>query len=388
MQIVEVNSPSLAQKFLHFPIAFYDGDPNYIRPLDTDVESVFDPAKNKFFRHGSCKRWILMGNEGNPVGRIAAFINRKTVKSFDQPTGGMGFFECINNQMAAFRLFDTARDWLREQGMEAMDGPINFGDRDRWWGLLVDGFHPPCYCCNYNPPYYRDLFEQYGFNVYFKQFTYYRDVQEQLETRYSTRAEAIMNNPDYSFEHLTKGKLDKYTDDFRTIYNKAWARHKGVGEMAQQHARQIIGKLKPVIDEHIAWFAYFKNEPVGFFLSIPELNQLFVKDVNGKLDLSGKLRLLWNKWTGRCKTMYGIAFGIVPEHQRKGVETAMIVSAANFIQNNPRVQYQNLQMNWIGDFNPKMMNVAEHIGGKIYKTHHTYRYLFDRTKEFKRHPIL
>jgi len=79
-------------------------------------------------------------------------------------------------------------------------------------------------------------------------------------------------------------------------------------------------------------------------------------------------------------------FGVVPEHQRKGVEAAMIVSASKLFQQKGQVPYTELQMNWIGDFNPKMMHVAEQIGAKVYKTHHTYRYLFDRNKEFKRHP--
>lgn len=388
MQILEVNTPSLAKAFLQISSILYKGDRNYIRPLDKDVESVFDPKTNKFFRHGSCKRWVLMNGNGSVIGRVAAFINRKTATTFEQPTGGMGFFECIDNIPAAFELFDTAKSWLQEQGIEAMDGPINFGDRDRWWGLLVEGFHPPCYCCNYNPPYYRNLFERYGFQLYFKQFTYYRDVLAKLDDRYLKRANAIISDADYSFRHLRKNNLDKYIEDFRIVYNKAWAKHKGVGEMTQLQAKLIIGKLKPVIDERIAWFAYFKNEPIGFFLSIPELNELFVRHVDGQLGPLGTLKLLWNKWTRKCKTMYGIAFGIVPEHQRKGVETAMIVAAANYLQNDSRIPYRQLQMNWIGDFNPKMMNVAEHIGGKIYKVHHTYRYLFDRDREFKRHPII
>ena len=50
-----------------------------------------------------------------------------------------------------------------QKGMEAMDGPINFGERDRWWGLITEGFTPPLYCMNYNPPYYIALFENYGF---------------------------------------------------------------------------------------------------------------------------------------------------------------------------------------------------------------------------------
>lgn len=387
MQILEVTSTQLAQKFLQLPLRLYKGDPNYIRPLDTDVECVFDPQKNKFFKHGSCKRWLLL-NQGVVIGRIAAFINRKTAKSFDQPTGGIGFFESVNDREAAFKLFDTAKQWLAGQGMEAMDGPINFGDRDRWWGLLVEGAHPPCYCSNYNPPYYRDFFEEYGFQLYFRQFTYFRKVRQALSDRYQKFALSLLSDPAYSFQHLRKANLSKYIEDFRSVYNKAWVKHKGVGEMTLAQAANIIGKLKPVMDERIAWFAYHNHEPIGFFLSIPELNQLFVKDVNGRMDLAGKIRFLYNKWTDRCRTMYGLVFGIVPEYQRKGVEIAMIVAVANYIKDNPRFPYEDLQMNWIGDFNPKMMHFAEHIGGYVYKTHHTYRYLFDRNREFKRHPIL
>src|SRR5690606_21529879 len=174
--------------------------------------------------------------------------------------------------------------------------------------------------------------------------------------------------------------------DFLTVYNKAWVNHKRVEDMTLAKAKEIVYSLKPVLDEKIMWFAYYKKEPIGFFICIPELNQLIVKYADGKLDLWGKLRLLYNKWTGKCKTMYGIVFGVVPEHQRKGIEAAMIVASAKVIQDKDQVPYRELQMNWIGDFNPKMMHVASQIGAEIYKTHHTYRYLFDRNKEFKRHP--
>ena len=197
-------------------------------------------------------------------------------------------------------------------------------------------------------------------------------------------AERVMRNEDYSFRHIEKSKIDKYAEDFRLIYNKAWVNHEGVGEMEKVEACKLVNSLKPVIDERIIWFAYYKDEPIGFFISIPELNQLFVKYVDGKLDSFGKLRLLFNKWTGATRSMSGLAFGIVPAFQRKGVEIALIVAAAKAIKD--KVPYKDIEMNWIGDFNPRMMHVAEQIGAKIYKTHHTYRYLFDRSKEFRRHP--
>ncbi|WP_242918869.1 hypothetical protein [Pontibacter liquoris] len=383
MQLIEVTTPELVQEFLLLPVQLYKIDPNYIRPLDKDVEQVFDKKKNKLLRDGEVIRWVLRNEAGKTIGRVAAFINNKTARTYEQPTGGLGFFDCINDQATANTLLDACRTWLQERGMEAMDGPINFGDRDRWWGLLAEGFHPPTYCMNYNAPYYQQLFESYGFEVYFKQYVYYRTVEEPLEPKYLSKATTILNDPDYHFQHLDKKDLKKYAEDFRTVYNKAWTKHEGVKGMSEAQAMSVMNQLKPVLDERIVWFGYYKGEPVSFFISLPELNQLF-KYVNGKMDLWGKLKFVYHRWKGDCKTMYGIVFGVSPEHQRKGVETAMVVSSSKVIQNNPAIPYKDFQMNWIGDFNPKMMNVAMQVGGRIYKTYHTYRFLFDRTKEFKR----
>lgn len=387
MQLIEVNTPDLAQEFLMLQVRMYKKDRNYIRPLDKDINNVFDPKKNKLLRDGEAIRWILKDDKGKSIGRVAAFINKKTANTFEQPTGGMGFFDCINNQEAANMLFDACKNWLQERGMEAMDGPINFGDRDKWWGLLIDGFSAPNYGMHYNFPYYQQLFENYGFGLYFNQFTYYRKVEDPIPEKYREKAERIISNPAYTFRHMDKSDLKKYTEDFRTVYNKGWAKHEGVKAMSEAQAASIMNTLKPVIDERIIWFAYYNQDPVGFFIAIPELNKLF-RYVNGEMNLWGKLKFIFHKWRGACNTMYGIVFGITPEHQSKGVEAAMIVEAGKFIQGNRSMPYVDLQMNWIGDFNPKMMHLVEQVGGRIYKTHATYRYLFDRTKEFKRAAII
>ena len=387
MHLIEVTNAATAQEFIQFQVDLYRQDPNYIRPLDKDIEDVFDPKKNKLLRKGVCKRWILKNDHGKTIGRVAAFVNEQTAKKYDQPTGGMGFFDCINNQDAANMLFDACKTWLQEQGMEAMDGPINFGDRDRWWGLLVEEFSPASYATNYNYPYYRQLFENYGFQVYFNQYTYIRQVVGGVPAKYEARADAILKDPDYSFRHMVKSNMEKYAEDFRVVYNKAWAKHQGIKEMSQAQAQVIMKKLKPIMDEKIIWFAYYKEEPVGFFVCIPELNQLF-KHVNGKLDLIGKLKLLYYKWRGEVTRATGIVFGIAPDHQRKGVEAAMILAAARGYFHKGSIAYKEMIMNWIGDFNPKMMRVCEQIGARIFKTHVTYRKLFDETKEFKRAPII
>ena len=184
----------------------------------------------------------------------------------EQPTGGCGFFECIDSQEVADMLFDAAREWLRSKGMEAMDGPINFGNRDEWWGCLVQGFElQPLYTNPYNPPYYKELFEHYGFQNYFNQYTYQRNIRVgEFNQSVYDRVKRLEETPGYRFDHIDKRNLEQVADDFRLIYNKAWANFPGVRPMTREAAQALMRNMKPIIDEKLIYFAYFNDEPVRF----------------------------------------------------------------------------------------------------------------------------
>ena len=160
MKLIEVKTRKDAKEFIKLPVWLYKKEKAWIRPLDKDIQDVFDEKVNLTFQNGACIRWILK-DKGLCIGRIAAFINNDTAFNNGlQPVGGIGFFECINDQRAANILLDASKNWLKTEGMTAMDGPINFGERDKWWGLLTKGFDlEPNYRCNYHLPYYKDLFE-------------------------------------------------------------------------------------------------------------------------------------------------------------------------------------------------------------------------------------
>jgi hypothetical protein len=386
MHIIEVTNAPLAEEFIAINPKLYKSDPNYIRPLHKDVTEVFDPEKNKSFRSGKICRWILKDDAGESIGRIAAFTSSIYKNKNDkQPTGCIGFFDCINQQDAANLLFDTAKDWLKKQGMEAMDGPVNFGERDKWWGLVVDGFEPPLYGMNYNYPYYKDLFENYGFQVFYYQNCYKRKVKGRLEDRFYTGHQKIEARGGFSARMVEKSNLRKYAIDFVKVYNSAWAKHDGNKEMTEDAAVKLFNTMKPIIDEKIAWFVYYKDEPVAIYINIPDLNQVF-KNFNGKFGWFEKLRfVIFQKFSG-FKKMVGIIFGIVPRFQGLGVDYFMIVEAAKVIQDNSL--YEETELQWIGDWNPKMNNIAKHIGFSIGRRLATYRYLFDRDALFERHPFL
>lgn len=387
MQLIEVTTRQLAKDFIRVHVELNKNNPAWIRPLDKDINDVFDPVKNKAFRHGEVTRWILQDDQGKLIGRIAAFVNKKYKnKGDDVPVGGIGFFDCINDQAAADMLFDVAKHWLMQKGMQAMDGPINFGERDRWWGLIVEGFQSPLYCMNYNPPYYQQLFETYGFRNFYNQVCFGINPTKEISQKILDRHAQVSANKAFSCKTIKKNNLEKFAADFTTVYNKAWAGHGGLKELRKEQVLSMFKRMKPVMDEKIVFFAYHNNDPIAIFTNLPDLNQWF-KYLEGKFGLWQKLKFLWIKKTVTNRKFTGLVFGVVPEFQGMGIDAYIINEAKMIIQ--PMNKYTDYEMQWIGEFNPRMINVVENFGD-TFPTRRlvTYRYNFDRTKEFKPHPVL
>lgn len=385
MRIVEVRTQAEKKAFLDVVDFIYKNDTVYVRPLDVEIESIFDPEQNAFHSHGKCIRWILLDEKGKCIGRVAAFINDKKAYTFEQPTGGMGFFECINNKEAAYLLMDTCRNWLQAQGMEAMDGPINFGENDNFWGLLVYGFTHPAVGMNYNPPYYQEFFESYGFKVYFEQVSNHLDLTKALPERFHKIADWVAKKEGYRFEHLRMSNLDKYTKDFQNIYNTAWQFHENFQPMDDITVKQSLEKMKAFIDERFIWFGYVNDDPAAFMVCVPDVNQI-IKHMKGKTNLCAKLVFAYHRWKGSIDRLRVVIMGVKPKYQKLGLESALIMNAHAIVK--PLKHYKEVELSWVGDFNPKMRALHEATGSTLGKKHFTYRCLFSERGSFKRSSII
>lgn len=384
----EVKTEKQGKEFLSMAKKIYKGNRNWVQPLDNDINAVFDPSKNRLFEGGEAIRWIVRNSSGGVVGRLAAFYNTDQANHEEQPTGGCGFFESIESQTVADMLFDAARYWLKGKGMEAMDGPINFGNRDEWWGCLVEGFElQPLYTNPYNLPYYKELFENYGFKNYFNQYTYQRNLRAgEFSQAVYDRVKRLEETPGYRFDHISKKNLIQVADDFRLIYNKAWANFPGVRPMTPEAAQNLMKTMKPIIDEKLIYFAYFNDEPVGFFIMVPDLNRVIGR-FHGKLNFINKLRLMaMLKCTSKADRVFAIIFGVAPEFHGRGIESGIMHEFEQAVARG-EINYKTLELAWMGDFNPVMIRMVEnYVCAHKNKTHVTFRYLFDREKEFKRCP--
>jgi hypothetical protein len=388
MRAVIVKDKATLNEFHKVPKLIYANDKNYIAHLRQDIDKVFDEKKNKLYKDGGkSERWVFYNDRKELVGRVAAFVNPKTAYIEEQPTGGMGFFESIDDQSTANYIIDTAKTWLVGQGMEAMDGPVNFGERNQFWGCLTKNFTDPnSYAMNYNPPYYPLLLENYGFQTYFEQYLYTRDARMLPQPIFMRRHEMFIANPDISISDIEGKDLKQVAEDFRKVYNGAWGGYQNFKEITSEGAQKIMQSLKPVIDPRIIVFAFHKNEPIAFYVNIPELNEIFCY-IDGNLNWWGKLVFLYHKWRKTPRTLVGIVFGVVKDWQRQGAEGAMIKFMSDQIHAG-KVKYTRTVLQWIGDFNPKMLKVADNLGGERYREMKTYRYLFDENKPFKRCPVV
>lgn len=369
--IQPVNNSADIRDFHRVLDVVYAKDPVFVHYIENDVEDVFSPEKNKLFNKGwQVQRWVAKkGSE--PVGRIAAFCRIVEKDSMGNAIiadkGGIGFFDCVQDDITAAQLFDTAENWLYQKGVGDIQAPINFGDRDSFWGLRIEGTTAPSYRENYHPAYYRQWFLSRGYEVEIEQFTY--DIIEEKFNfeRFSKIAERVTATGKYTFEFLDYNQLEKFTTDFVTIYNKAWSFHEDFEPLTNEALLKRFKSIKPAMPKEFAVFAYDQGEPIGLFISILELNLLF-KSFKGKLGLWQKILFMLQR--NSIRKAKGIVFGIIPSHHNLGIETGMIIKFHQGMLALNRVD--SMELSWIGDFNPKMISMLQSLGAYKTKTHHTF----------------
>lgn len=386
MDIIQVADQSTIQAFHELPFHVYRNDINWVPPLQKMIEEIFNPSRNAGFTQGDARRWLV--KDGNKfIGRIAAFYDRSKLEEDKEQSGNIGFFECFDNQQASDRLFETACEWLKTEGFTAMDGPVNFGENFFNWGLLTEGFMQQGFGMQYNPPYYKQLFENFGFRTYYRQFSYHLDIiSPDLPERFWKIAEWVSRKKDFHYKTFSFKDQDRCIADFISIYKQAWDKHGNYKPIDVKDLKTLIRDSKLVLEEEFIWYVYHKDEPIAFFMMIPDLNQILKKLKNGRLNLLNLLKLIWLK---RIRTMTRcrvIVMGVIPKFQGTGIESGIFWQLRQVMLRKP--WYKEMELSWVGDFNPKMIALFNSVGSQHAKTHETLRYLFDRSRTFERLPII
>ena len=353
--------------FIGLPYRLHARDPLWVPPLRRDVALLLSRTRNPFFEHAEAE-YFLARRDGAVVGRIAAIANRLHNEFHQDRVGFFGFFESVDDQAVADALLDAAAGWLRERGFDTMRGPASFSTNDEC-GILVEGFDtPPVLMMPYNPPYYLTLLEQAGFSKAKDLLAYQGGSNDHLvpaPERLTRGVDLVRQRMGLTVRPLRLSDFAAEVERIKELYNRCWERNWGFIPMTDHEIDHLAKQFKPVVVPELAPFLERDGKPVGFALSMPDLNVVFRKHRSGRM-LPAVLQLLWALKTRKIRRMRILLLGILPEYRGRGLDAVLYHWI--WTNGNQRNIYW-AEAGWILEDNPAMNAGLLKMGFTVYKTY-------------------
>jgi GNAT superfamily N-acetyltransferase len=353
--------------FVDLPWNLYKDDPNWIPPLLIDMYNTLDPNKNALLRLGPSAFFIAIKN-GRVVGRIGTGIDLRLNKAKKQNLGYITLFESIEDYQVAHSLLEKAAQWLREHQAEIVTGPQSPSNGDDYRGLLVDGFNaPPVLLNSYNPPYYVDFLERFGFSKQFDRYAYYYDISNGPSERLTRGVALAQKRYQFSVRKIDLKNLDQERIVIKNVIDESMPDWPDMIPPSEEELIAEIEKLKQIaVPDLVLFIESQEDECLGFAVALPDYNQV-LKHLNGRLFPFGFLKYLWYK-----KKITGLRMFVLfvtPQGRRKGVSAALYYYT---IINARRLGFLHGEGSTIHEFNERMNIDAQKAGGELYKTYRVY----------------
>ncbi len=366
--VVKAESSHDIREFVNFQYRHYKGNKNFVPPLRKDMKSMVTGKTNPLFKRGPVSLFIARKN-GQTAGRIAAGIDEDLNAGKNSMNGYITLFESVDDYEVAKMLFDRSTGWLKEMGMTMVKGPVSPTGGDDTKGLLIDCFdRPPVLMNSYNYSYYPDFFEKYGFCKDLDLYAYYYDVEKCTHKSRKKVVEYAMKRYEFKVDSIDLDNVEKEIVDIKRILDIAMPEDwDDLVPPSLDEIRGFAGSYRKLAEPRIICIAR-SNEgtPVGFLVSLPNFNEVFIK-MNGRLFPFGFLKLL--NYKKHIKSGRTFILFVIPEYRKKGVSGAMFYKVMNEAKN---MDYIYGEGSTIGETNYTMRRDADRAGGEHYKTYRIY----------------
>ena len=368
IEIIEVNSPREMARFIKFPFRLYKHDPNWVPPLISERKAFFDRTKNPFFRYSHVK-FFMAKKDGQIAGRIASIVNFNHNRFHEDKVGFFGFFECIDDYEVAKVLFRVALIELKKEGLTSMRGPTNFSTNYEV-GFIIDDFSaPPVINMPYNPKYYIDFVERFGFTKAKDLYAYKITKENQPPERLVRIAEKIKEKENVTIRTLN---LKKFKDELKVvnkIYNNAWSKNWGFIPLPDDEFLHIAKDMKEIVDPDLVYIAEVDGNPIGFSMALPNVYQI-LPYAKGRLFPFGVFKLLWHsKIKNKIDSLRIITMGVEHDYQKRGIDNILHLET---YKRGTAKGYNWGEISWVLEDNKLMNRLAELLGAKKYRTYRLY----------------
>lgn len=365
IRIVEADSRALRDEFIRFPLRLYRDDPHYVAPLLIERREFLDPAKNPFFS-GARVKLFLAFRGAEVVGRISTCIYFAHNETHREQVGFFGFFDTIDDEAVAHALLKVALITVKQEGMTALRGPASFSTNHEC-GFLYQGFEsPPVVMMPYNRPYQIRFAESFGLTKVMDLYAYLLKSDVGLSERVARIAEKVAQRSGITVRPLNLRRFDDEVEVIKDLYDRAWENNWGFVKMSDAEFRHTAKQMKQILEPNLALIAEVDGAPVGFSLSLPNINQALAY-LDGTLLPTGVLKLLWHtKVRNKIDGVRTLIMGVIPDYQKRGVDNLLHVRTW---RNGVARGYYWSELSWVLETNQLMRSIATNLGAEEYKTY-------------------
>ena len=371
LTIKTVSSNKDLLKFIKYPWEIYRDDTFWVPPLITDRKKLLNKKKNPFFQHAEIEMFLAY-REGKIVGRIAAITNENHNKFHNDNLGFFGFYESVNDKEVCTLLLNEIRKWLKAHGKDGMLGPINLSTNDEA-GLLIDGFDSPPYILMcHNPRYYQELLEGNDLVKAKDLYAWHAESDKvQITEKMERVSETMLNKAGLQLRNIKLNNLKSELERIREIYNNGWSKNWGFVPITDAEFNHIADDLRKIADEDLLLIAEKGSQPIGFSITLPNINEILIKIPDGRLFPAGIFKLI--RGIKKIKSVRVILLGIIREYQAQGIGSIFYIET---LKRSIKKGIKKGELSWILEDNYAMNRALELLGTTIHKTYRIYQQNF------------
>jgi len=370
MKIVEFDASNSyrIQQFIDLPYRIYRDIEQWVPPLVTEVKIPFDQRRNPFYKHSSASFFLVVTEDGSPIGRLAVLNNRNYNNFNHSHTAFFCLFESFPDQQIADKLFEAGFHWARKQGLESILGPRGFTALDGL-GLLVKGFeHRPAFGVTYNPPYYAELLEATGLQKECDIVSGYLSATTTFPYKIHKISELVQQRRGLRIINFRgKRELRKMVPKIMSMYNEMVQGTSGNVPLTKDEVSTIANQLIWFANPRLIKIIEKDDTPVGFLFAYPDISAALQR-TKGQLYPLGWIQLLFEMRRTEWVNINGA--GIIKQYQGMG-GTAILFS--EMYKSVIDGGFKHAEIVQIGVDNDKMQRELRELGIDFYKVHRMYK---------------
>ncbi len=349
--IVEVNSKKSLNEFIEFPFFLYKKDKFWVPPLRFEEKKLFDP-KNPFYKKAKIKLFIYKEKD-KVLGRIASIVN-----------GWHNDFH--NDKVGFFGFFDAACEYLQQNSLKSIRGPVN-PSLNHTCGVLYEGyFQEPVYMMPYNPKYYIDLIENYGFKKAKDLYAFYLSTSNKPNSKYRELANKIAKKYNVTLRSLSKKNFERDLEILWKIYSKAWADNWGFVPPTKEEFFYLLKDMKNLVSPELVIIAEKDGIPCGYSAVIPDFNYI-LKKAKGSITPLNLISIISS--LPKIDSYRLITLGILPEYRKLGIDLLLYLESFDVVE---KRNGRGGELSWTLEDNDKINKAIISMNAEHYKTYRIY----------------